>query len=121
MKIYLKDREIEVSARRVGLFGEAFGLMFRPVNTNNLLFEFEKDTEWAIHSWFVFFPFLAVWLDSKNRVMESRIVRPFENLVVPSKPFRKLVELPVNDVNSRVVELLVGNKKGLNISLINLN
>ena len=71
-----------------------------------LLFEFKKPTKWAITSYFVFFPFLAIWLDNKNKVMEMRKVKPFKFHIAPKKPFSKLVEIPINSKYEKIVRLL---------------
>lgn len=71
------------------------GLMFRTRNTEALCFEFNKEVLVPIHSWFVFFPFIVIWKDSKDKVMEMRRVNPFQKNIYPRKPFRKLLEIPV--------------------------
>lgn len=112
MKIKIKkgNKQINISAKKVSELGKISGLMFRKKNTENLLFEFKNLTKIAIHSWFVFFPFLAIWLDSKQKVIECKIVKPFTCFVEPSKPFKILVEIPINKRNRRVVKTLVGEK-----------
>lgn len=70
------------------------GLMFRTRKTKPLLFEFKKPVFIPIHSWFVFFEFLAVWtfLDGTE---EEKIIYPFQNEILPSKPFTMLEEIPI--------------------------
>ena len=114
MKIFHKGRGILISAREVSFFGKIIGLMFKTLNSENLLFKFRSSKRRAIHSFFVFFPFLAVWLDDKNNILEWRIVRPFEHLVLPSVDFRKIVEIPLSDGNYKIVQFIVGKKKDLN-------
>jgi len=75
-------------------FRKFTGLMFRTRKTKPLLFEFKKDTRMAIHSFFVFFPFKAIWLDKENRIIEQRTVKPFTFCARPRKAFRKLIEIP---------------------------
>ena len=107
-------KSIKIEVRRVGFFGKFIGLMFKTCKTGNLLFEFSKNTQLSIHSIFVFFPFLAVWLDDKNRVVEKRIVKPFTIAVLPKKLFRKLIEIPFNSKNYAVLKKLgfsVGKKR----------
>lgn len=70
------------------------GLMFRTRKTSPLLFEFKHDVHLAIHSFFVFFAFRAIWLDSDGKIIEQRTVKPFSLSVRPKKPFRKLIEIP---------------------------
>ena len=90
------------------------GLMFtRRENARALLFHFEKSKKWAIHSYFVFFPLVAVWLDRRNKIIELKIIKPFIPLIRPKKPFNTLVEIPVNKKYQRIVRLLVGGHKHL--------
>ena len=110
MKIEIKKngRKIKIEVIRMGFFRRGIGLMFRGRNTKNLLFEFNKDVIITITSYFCFFPFLVVWLDSKNNVVESKIIRPFVFSIRPSTKFRKLVEIPVNDKNKQKIAFFVG-------------
>ncbi|MBI4116915.1 DUF192 domain-containing protein [Candidatus Pacearchaeota archaeon] len=108
MKIHYKNKSIEIFAKKVSPIGKVLGLMFKSKETDNLLFEFKNKTKMKIHSFFVFFKFLAVWLDEKNNVVDFKIVEPFEFSVSPKKPFRKLVELPFNDKNRKTISIFVG-------------
>lgn len=105
MKVLSNGRNIEISVRKAGFFGKAVGLMFKTSSTNNLLFEFYEDCRLAIHSYFVFFPFLILWLDEKNKVVESKVVYPFTISVYPKKLFRKIVEIPFNCKNKKIIEM----------------
>lgn len=111
MKIYYKNKSIEVSVKKVSEIGKISGLMFKSRNTDCLLFLNKRDSRMAIHSWFVFFDFLAVWLDENNKVIEFRRVKPYTFLVKPEKKFRKLIEIPMNSKNRRIIEFLVGKRK----------
>ncbi len=96
-------------------FNKFRGLMFcRKKNARALLFDFEKSVKLNIHSFFVFFPFVAVWLDDKNKIIEIKIVRPFTVAVNPKKPYQKLVEIPMNRSYFEMVRFLVGDAKHLN-------
>lgn len=111
MKIYYKNKKIDIDVRDVGLFGRFSGLMFKTKETSNLLFEFNHDVNMAIHSFFVFFNFLAVWVDEKNKVIEWKIVKPFTVAIKPEKRFRKLVEIPFNNGNSKILRFFVGKER----------
>lgn len=108
-----KRREICVDVNRCEGARKGIGLMFKSRNTKALLFGSKKPFQKAIHSYFVFFPFVAVWLDEKNNVVEIKIVRPFTFMCKPKKTFTKLVEIPLNPKYNKEVQLLVGNQKGL--------
>jgi len=101
--VFYKAKGIKIEVKRVGLFSKGIGLTFRTSKTKNLLFDFKRDTRMSITSYFVFFPFLAIWLDDKNRVIHKEIINPFRFNVAPKKAFRKLIEVPVNKRNSKIL------------------
>jgi len=77
-------------------FSRFRGLMFRkkPVK---LLFVFPFTARHAIHSLFVFFPFTAVFLDERKRVVDALDVEPFSLYAAPRAPARYALELPVSE------------------------
>jgi len=111
MIIKYKNKNLQVKVKRVSELGKFTGLMFRTTRTNNLLFEFSKDTNGAIHSIFVFFKFLIIWLDKNNKVQEYQIVTPFTVAISPKKSFRKFVELPLNRENKPITHFFVDKRK----------
>jgi uncharacterized membrane protein (UPF0127 family) len=71
------------------------GLMFKKrKKAEPLLFKFRKQTRMAIHSYFVFFPFTAVWYN-KNKIIEVKKVNPFTFNIRPKKYFTQLLEIPI--------------------------
>jgi uncharacterized membrane protein (UPF0127 family) len=110
LKCISRGKNIEIPVRKMGFFGKIKGLMFKS-SRENLLFDFSSDTRIKIHSFFVFFPFLVVWLDKKNKVLEWKIVKPFTVAVSPKKPYRKLVEVPLNKKNTKIIEFFVGKER----------
>ena len=102
-----KGKEFKINARRCSFFSS--GLMFRSRDTVPCLFEFRKDSKFKISSLFVFFDFLAVWLDEKDKAVEVRRVRPFTFSVSAKKPFRKLIEIPFNSKYGSEIKSLVGD------------
>lgn len=99
-----KGRKISMNLQPCQHFG--IGLMFKPKNTSALLFDFKRKTREAITSLFVFFPFVAVWLDDKNKVLDVKTIKPFRFAIFPKKPFNKLVEIPINGNYLKEVALL---------------
>jgi uncharacterized membrane protein (UPF0127 family) len=98
----LKFRGKIIKARICTSLQKISGLMFKKrEKAEALLFEFSKPTKLAIHSYFVFFPFIAVWLDENNKIIEIKKVEPFTFHVKPKKPFTKLLEVPINSRYSR--------------------
>ena len=108
MIVEYKKERINIPVKKVSSFGKILGLMFKAKNTENLLFEFRKKTKMSIHSFFVFFPFLAIWLDDENKVINFKIIKPFTLKVKPKKPFSKLVEVPFNNKNKKILGFFVG-------------
>ncbi len=84
----------------------AIGLMFKSRNTSALLFDFKRETREAITSLFVFFPFVAIWLDAKSKVLDVQAIKPFRFAIFPKKPFQKLVEIPINNKYKKEIGLL---------------
>ena len=113
MEIEIKKgkRKIKIPVVKTGFFRRGIGLMFRNKGTKNLLFEFTRDIRIAITSWFVFFPFLIIWLDSKNTVVEFKIVEPFTFKLTPKKKFRKFIEIPINAKNMEKIDFFVGKRR----------
>ncbi|MBU1103025.1 MAG: DUF192 domain-containing protein [Nanoarchaeota archaeon] len=111
MKININGKKLEIKLRKVSTLGKFTGLMFRSSKTENLLFEFSDSEVKTIHSFFVFFPFLAVWLDKENNVLDFRLVKPFTPAANSKIPSNKLIELPQNSQNKKIFNLLVGKGK----------
>ena len=92
-----KSKRIFLKVRKCSYLDEAFGLMFqKKESTEALMFDFSRRERLALHSLFVFFPFLALWLDDKNKIIEIKEIKPFSFNVFPKKPFSKIVEIPLN-------------------------
>ncbi|MBS3085224.1 DUF192 domain-containing protein [Candidatus Pacearchaeota archaeon] len=85
------------------------GLMFKQREKSSAL-QFNIPNQ-AIHSLFVFFPFVAVWLDDKNNVVDSKIVKPFQLYVKSRKPFNKLIEIPLNKKYKEISEKLLNCRR----------
>ncbi|HJX51004.1 MAG TPA: hypothetical protein VJ438_06085 [Candidatus Nanoarchaeia archaeon] len=110
MRIKIKNKEIEIIAKKCNSLRKITGLMFRTSKTEPLLFEFNNSCQ-AIHSFFVFFPFYAIWLDKDNKLIEIKKVKPFTFHVKPSKPFSKLLEIPVNEKYAEIITTLSNSYK----------
>lgn len=73
------------------------GLMFRTKYTETIKFEFDEEVLVPIHTWFVFFPCIVIWKDKNDEVIEQRRVEPFQSNIMPSKPFKYLIEIPIRE------------------------
>lgn len=112
MKIKSGGNSINIPVRELKTLGaKTLGLMFRNKDYDNLYFDFGYKSRHAIHSFFVFFDFLAIWLNEKNNVVSWEIVRPFNALVQPKKPCRKLIEVPLNKKNKRILAFFVEKRR----------
>ena len=91
--------------KKCGSFSRAKGLMFsRRENAKALLFEFPRSVKFHLTSLFVFFPFVVVWLDEENKVIEVRKIKPFVFEIPFSNSYRKILEIPVNKKYEKVLE-----------------
>jgi len=112
MIVYYKSKKIIIkNLRKLSNLGKITGLMFRSKSAFNLLFNFDKNTNMPIHSFFVFYDFLAIWTDENNNAVDFKIVRPFTSIIKSKRPFRKLIELPINESNKAIIKFFVGKGK----------
>ena len=108
MKFNFDDKSIEIpEVHECSWFEKITGLMFcRREKANALVFSFSNQTKMAIHSFFVFFPFIAIWLDDKNNVIGVKKVKPFIPKILSTKPYYKLLEVPINKKYKKYLDLL---------------
>ena len=104
MKIKIKNGiEIEIeSIDKCRGIKKFIGLMFKSRRANAKLFEFNISRQ-AIHSLFCP-PFLAMWLDKNNRVLEHKFVRRARLSIRPKQKFSKLLEVPINKKYKEIIE-----------------
>jgi uncharacterized membrane protein (UPF0127 family) len=87
-----KGKEVFDSEIASDFLGHMKGLMFS--GKKNILFVLDRERTFGIHSFFVFFPFDAVYLDSGKKVVDvARGVKPFTFYVENRKPAKYLLEL----------------------------
>ena len=103
-----QGKKFSVKVKDCNIFWKGVGLMFsRREKAKILLFNFKKKTNIAIHSFFVFFPFAAFWLNEKNEVVDSKIVKPFTSCVFPREKTLMLIEIPINKNNKKFLKNLL--------------
>lgn len=101
MKILNQGKVIAGKAwMSMGMFSNAWGLKFsrRLRKGQGLVLVAGRKSRFgtAIDMLFVFFAIDVAWLDSKKKVVDVKCcVRPFTPLVIPRKPAKYVVELPV--------------------------
>ncbi|MBT4166215.1 hypothetical protein HOE04_04225 [archaeon] len=76
---------------------KTIGLMFKK-NSPPLLFIFKKPTRQPIHSFFCK-PFIAIWLNKENQIIEKKLIKPYQISIKPKQKFTKLLEIPQNNPN----------------------
>jgi uncharacterized membrane protein (UPF0127 family) len=110
MEMIIKDnsKKIEIkNIKKLSEFGKGIGLMFRRrEKCPAMLFEFKEPNKMLIHSFFVFFSFVAVWIDDKNKIVDKKIVKPFRLSISSEKPFYKLLEIPLNKYYKKEIKSL---------------
>lgn len=113
--VFFKGEKILIEVKVTGFFRKGLGLMFRTKNTDNLLFEFFRRVTWQgnLTSLFVFFPFLAIWTDNKNKVIDFKVIKPFIPSIKQKKMFSKIVEIPFNDKNKDLIVRFIGSREYL--------
>jgi len=106
-----KGKKFSVEAKSCNLLEKGIGLMFsRREKAKILIFEFNKKRKIIIHSFFVFFPFAALWVNEKNEIVDLKIVKPFISYVSPSQKSLSLIEIPINKKNKKLVENLFSTR-----------
>ena len=120
LKMETKILRISLSGKTINIrdFREAKGLMvFKGLmfssreKSRALLFKING----SIHSFFVLYEFLILWMDENNKVVEWKIVKPFSLYEKSHKKFSKILEIPINRRYFKVVKSIVGERfKNLN-------
>ncbi len=108
--INYKNKKIKIIAEECNFLKKFTGLMFsKKEDAKILLFNFRKKQKIRIHSFFVFYPFIAIWLDDKNKVVDLKIVSPFKPCISSKDSAFKLIEIPINNNHKRIVASIVGD------------
>jgi len=106
--IHYKKKKIKVVAEDCNWIRKFIGLMFsRREKAKILLFRFDRKGKIAIHSFFVFYSFVAVWLDEKNKVVDLRVVKSFVPYVSHKNKADKLIEVPISKKYDDILTLLI--------------
>jgi len=107
--LHYKKKKIELEVRELNFFERGRGLTFRKrENARALLFDLNGKYKDCLTSFFVFFDFLAIWLDEKNNILEIKKVKPWTFYVNSRTKWSKIVEIPINLQYRKQIEILVG-------------
>jgi uncharacterized membrane protein (UPF0127 family) len=115
--IYLKfgKRKLLLNIKKQSFFEIGRGLLFYSREKAPILMYKSNNPKLdAIHSWFVNFPFLAIWLDKNNNILEIRRIDPWKIHANHDGNWNKLIEVPISKRYDDKIKLLVGIAKGLN-------
>lgn len=103
IRLNIKGKKIEIEVREMKGINKFLGLMI--YRKDALFFNLENN---AIHS--LFCPrFLAIWLDSENKVIGHKMIEPWQFHIKPEKKFTKLIEIPVGKRYEEILKLLSFN------------
>ncbi len=106
--LVFNDKKINLEVRKLSKLGMLKGLMFtKREKAKALLFDHKN---LRIHSLFVGFPFLALWLDGENRVVDLKIIDNVKFNIPSVNPSLKLVEIPFNSKYDGVLGSIVGKE-----------
>ena len=112
IKLNYRGKKFDLNLGVCNAFERFIGLMFTSrEKAKALLFEFDKPTNLSIHSYFVFFSFVAIWLDTDGKVINVKLVKPFSLPVSSKKSFEKLIEIPINKKYKSITEFIVNSRK----------
>lgn len=90
------------------IFKRVRGLMFRRKIEKPLFFIMPSESRElsSIHSFFVFFPFDVVFLNSGGAVVDIRkCISPFTLRITPKKPTKYLLEMKAGDAERRGIKI----------------
>lgn len=106
-------RKIFIEVERLSEFGKGLGLMFRRREKSPaLLFDFKNPKQFHLTSLFVNFPFMILWLDEKNKIVDKTIAKPWRLHIPSKKKYYKIIEIPLNTKYGSLIEdLSTGNEK----------
>ena len=95
MKVLIPCKRVNLGIPGKKSIFSNFGLMFRKKPQHNILFEFREDVQHRITSYFVYEPFLAIFLDQDNVVIDCRVIHPWVLGYKPCVKYRKVLEVPL--------------------------
>jgi len=108
-----KNKKFEINIKKLSKLGMIFGLIFvRRKKAKALLFDFQKPEKFSFTSLFVFFPFVILWLDKENNVIDMKKIKAFQWHISSVKQYYQVLEIPFNKDYFEILENLVGGSSG---------
>lgn len=114
MEFKYKGKKFNIEVKRfIGIKNLTTGLMFkRREKAKALLFSFKNPSNFSFTSFFVSFPFLMLWLDKDNNVINVKNIKPFVWKIPSVKDYFSVLEIPFNKRYSKILNNLVGVPTG---------
>jgi len=107
-----KNKKIEIDVKACNFFETGRGLTFRfRKKAPALLFNQWRRGSMALTALFVFFPFLVLWVDKDNKILEIKRVRPFTSWIDSKTNYSKIIEIPINEKYQDFIRFLVDGRK----------
>ena len=106
MTIVNKTRKAELASKAVicqSLPAITRGLMFR--RQTSAVLELPKESDGAIHTFFVFFPIDVLWIKEGKVVDFARNVQPFTVRLASNEPTTHIVELPEGTIDKTETDI----------------
>jgi uncharacterized membrane protein (UPF0127 family) len=111
--VHFGGKKIELFAEECNIFEKGIGLMFsKREKARILLFRFKNEQKIRIHSFFVFYPFIAIWLDKQGKIIDMKIVNPFLPHISHKGLAVALIEIPINQKNKEITKFLTKSRRG---------
>ena len=107
-----KGKKFNLEVKKLsGIRNFTSGLMFSSrERAKALVFDFKKPEKFSFTGLFVFFPFVIIFLDEKNNVLEMKKIKPFQFHIPSIKSYFKVLEIPCNESYSGIIKSLVEEK-----------
>lgn len=105
MRLQIKKKEIKAELCE-GL-SSVIGFMFHFSPHHAKVLSFKEEKKISLHMLFVFFPLLAIFLDSRKKVVDTKKLKPFTFYTSPKKA-KYVVEIPLSLVSG--LRLSIGDK-----------
>jgi len=87
-------KSVEIKGKLLkNIFQQIKGLMFCFKQEKILIFKLKSHKN-CIHTWFVFFPIYAIWLDENKKVLRIDYCRPFQLRTWCCENSKWLIEVP---------------------------
>ena len=107
----LGKKKTYLDTKLVPFWYEGFGLMFTKLNSASaLFFSYKFSSRMTIFSSFIPYEFLAVWINSSNKIVGIKVVKRGESGIEPGVKFNRLIEIPMSKKYFKINSFILDNK-----------